>query len=57
MAQQGLLQQWAAGSFQGDTPHETGVLNSAALGELQGYVRIQELNHELLLEVLEDDDE
>jgi hypothetical protein len=49
------MRQWAAAKFQGDTTHESAVLNSAALGQLQGFEMIEELTYEQLKETIQDD--
>jgi hypothetical protein len=53
-ARQGLMEQWAAGLFQGDHD-ELLIRNSAALGELTAWNRIRELELDQLNEVFEDD--
>lgn len=59
VSQQGLCEQWAAAGFQGDTTHESAVLNSAALGEFKAYSMIEEMiaDYEKFSSILEYEDE
>lgn len=45
-ARQGLMEQWASRAFQGSLRDEVLTLNSAALGELEAYKRIEEMTLE-----------
>lgn len=45
-ARQGLMEQWGSRMFQGSTRDEILTLNSAALGELEAYRRIEEMTLE-----------
>jgi hypothetical protein len=50
------MEQWAARQFQGETRDEILTLNAAALGELEAYKRVEEIDLEELNEVIRDDD-
>ena len=56
LARQALMEQWAAKQFQGETRDEVLILNSAALGKMEAYQEILELNYEQLKEVLTDEE-
>ena len=55
VAQQGLMEQWLAGGFQGEGKEDTYILESFARGEGQAYKRIADLEFEQLVESLKDD--
>jgi hypothetical protein len=50
------MEQWAARQFQGSLRDEVLTLNAAALGQVEVYRRIEELEFEQFLEVIQDDD-
>lgn len=54
-AQQGLMEQWRAGAFQGEGKEETYILESFARGEAMAYQRILELEFDQVNEVLKDE--
>jgi hypothetical protein len=50
------MEQWAARQFQGNKRDEILTLNAAALGELEAYKRLEEIELDQFNEVLTDDE-
>jgi hypothetical protein len=51
------MEQWAAGQFQHDTDESTSILNAGALGEVNCYRRLADLELHQFNEVLGNDDD
>jgi hypothetical protein len=50
-----LMEQWAAKNFMGGGKEEVHILNAAALGELQAYENLLELDYERFKETMTDE--
>lgn len=51
------MEQWAAKAFQGQTQDEVLTLNAAALGELQAYERLIDLDYEQFSATMKEEEE
>jgi hypothetical protein len=49
------MEQWAAKAFQGETRDEVLTLNAAALGKMEAYKELEELDYEHFKETMSDD--